>query len=43
MGATTGYADLLAVDHLTREAAPGTLHDVGEETFRWLGVTDAAQ
>ena len=35
-------ADILAVHHLTREAAPGVLYDLNEQAFRRLGVTDTA-
>jgi 2-polyprenyl-6-methoxyphenol hydroxylase-like FAD-dependent oxidoreductase len=36
------YPDTLTVHHLTREAAPGALHDVDGQAFRRLGVTDTA-
>jgi 2-polyprenyl-6-methoxyphenol hydroxylase-like FAD-dependent oxidoreductase len=35
-------ADTLAVHHLTREAAPGALHDVEGQAFARLGVKEAA-
>ncbi|HEV8653245.1 MAG TPA: FAD-dependent monooxygenase [Actinomycetes bacterium] len=36
------HANLLAVHHLTREAAPGALHDLDGQAFRRLGVSDTA-
>jgi 2-polyprenyl-6-methoxyphenol hydroxylase-like FAD-dependent oxidoreductase len=38
-----GYAGLVAVHRLAREAAPGVLHDVRGEAFTRLGVEQAAQ
>jgi 2-polyprenyl-6-methoxyphenol hydroxylase-like FAD-dependent oxidoreductase len=37
------YPDTLAVHHLTREATPGTLHDLDGQVFARLGVDGAAQ
>jgi hypothetical protein len=36
------YRDILTVHHLTREAAPGTLHDIDGKAFMRLGVEQAA-
>jgi 2-polyprenyl-6-methoxyphenol hydroxylase-like FAD-dependent oxidoreductase len=36
------YRDVLAVHHLTRESAPGALHDVDGKAFAGLGVEQAA-
>jgi hypothetical protein len=36
------YADMLAVHHLTRDAAPGALRDVDGQALVRLGVADAA-
>jgi 2-polyprenyl-6-methoxyphenol hydroxylase-like FAD-dependent oxidoreductase len=36
------YADILAVHHLTRAAAPGALHDIDGHAFARLGVDDTA-
>jgi 2-polyprenyl-6-methoxyphenol hydroxylase-like FAD-dependent oxidoreductase len=36
------YREVLAVHHLTREAAPGALHDVDGQAFARLGVEQAA-
>jgi 2-polyprenyl-6-methoxyphenol hydroxylase-like FAD-dependent oxidoreductase len=38
----TRYRDALAVHHLTREAAPGVLHDVDGRAFPRLGVEQTA-
>jgi len=37
------YPDTLAVHHLTREAAPGALHDPDGQVFARLGVDSTAQ
>jgi 2-polyprenyl-6-methoxyphenol hydroxylase-like FAD-dependent oxidoreductase len=37
------YPDTLAVHYLTREAAPGALHDLDGQVFARLGVNDKAQ
>jgi hypothetical protein len=37
------YHDTLLVLYMTREAAPGTLHDVDGQAFSRLGVGDTAQ
>jgi 2-polyprenyl-6-methoxyphenol hydroxylase-like FAD-dependent oxidoreductase len=36
------YREVLAVHHLTREAAPGALHDIDGQAFARLGVADTA-
>jgi hypothetical protein len=36
------YREALAVHHLTREAAPGALHDIDGQAFTRLGVEQAA-
>jgi FAD binding domain len=36
------FAGMLTLHHLTREAAPGALHDVDGEAFARLGVTQTA-
>jgi 2-polyprenyl-6-methoxyphenol hydroxylase-like FAD-dependent oxidoreductase len=37
------YGDTLTVHHLTREAAPGVLHDLDGQALARLGVTETAQ
>jgi hypothetical protein len=37
------YPDTLAVHHVTREAAPGALHDLAGQVFARLGVDGTAQ